>query len=511
MNNESSNKRIAKNTLFLYFRMFIVLMISLYTTRVIFSTLGIVDYGIYNVVSGFVTLFFFFSTSMANAVQRYYNVISVSKGESGETSVFNTSFIIQFLLGIAVLIILETFGGWYIESAMVIPSDRLCATLWVFHASMFSLFLVIMQIPFSAAIIAHEHMDYYAFVNIAEVVARLIIVLILPYLSYDKLICYGWLTLAVTLLSLLLYAIYSYRQFKWLRLHLQFDRDLLSSMMKFIGWNFFGTFAFSLQGQGVNLILNAFFGPIVNAARGIATMIMNAVQGFQTNIVLAFRPQLMQAYSMHDFKRTTAMFFTLSKLVYFLLAIIALPLILELEEVLNLWLGTEYPRETMTFTVLILVNMVIGSLNSPVTQIIHASGQMKAYQLTFSGILFTLLPLSWLVLKAGTPAESVFIVNIIITIICQGACLYVMSRIYPCSLGDYLNKVILPLALWTICIPVVPLLLRETMNQGLIRLCVTGIASLISSTIMGYYIVLSSAEKDTAITFVKPLINRFRT
>ncbi len=497
-----SNKKIAKNTIFLYLRMFFVLAVSLYTTRVVFNVLGVVDYGIYNVVSGFVMLFSFLNTSLANGVQRFYNYNMGTNGDYSVRQVYNMSLLIQTLSGILVFLVIEGIGIWYINNQMTIPQERIDSAMWVFHTSVLSLFFVIIQIPYNAAVIAYERMDYYAIVNILDVLARLIAVSLLPFVSEDKLTMYGWLLLFINILDFALYAIYCKIQFVEIKLTWSFQPKLFKEMLVFSGWNVFGTFAFMLQSQGLNLMLNSFFGPILNAARGIANMIQGAVQGFQGNIVLAFRPQLVQAYADQNRARVNSMFLWLSKISYIMLLLIITPLILELHYVLGLWLGDSVPEETYVFTSLVLLNMLFSSLNTPVTQIIHASGKMKTYQITFGIMTSVVIPVSWIALHCGLPAYSVFIVCIIFTILTQMACLYVMNRIFPINITEYMRKTILPLVLITILSPIAGYYITQTMEESFLRMIIVGITSVVICVLLSYIVALQKEERKNITTFI---------
>jgi O-antigen/teichoic acid export membrane protein len=282
-NNSVSNKRILKNTLFLYCRMIIVLLVSLYATRVILNVLGVTDYGIYNVVAGFVSMFSFLNSAMNNTTQRYLNYERGRGDLNSLSNVFNTSCQIQAIIAVVTLLLLEVFGVWYINNIMIIPQERIIAANWVFQFSSLSLVLLILQIPYSADIISHERMDYYALISIIDVVVKLLIVIVLPCLSYDKLFVYGLLSFVLSLINFLLFYIYSNRNFVEVKLRFEFDRELFKTMLSFSGWNMLGAIAYTIQGQGLNVLVNSFFGPVVNAARAIAFQIHAAISGFSEN------------------------------------------------------------------------------------------------------------------------------------------------------------------------------------------------------------------------------------
>lgn len=506
--NAANNKRIAKNTVFLYIRMAFVLVVSLYTTRVVLNVLGVEDYGIYNVVSGFVTMFSFVNVTMSTGIQRFYNY-SFGKGDiEGVNKVYNTALIIQILLAIIIIVLLETFGLWYLESKMVIPDDRMVAARWVYQFTSISLVLVVLQIPYSAAILAHEKMDYYAFVSIFDVVAKLGMAIAIPFVHGDKLIWYGLFFLLVSIINFLLYYVYCKKRFSEIKLYRQNDKSLFRSMLNFSGWNLFGIFAFMFKSQGSNLLLNSFFGPVLNAANGVATMVSNAIQGFQTNIALAFRPQLVQSYASSDFNRTKRLFYSLSKISYILLFVIAVPVIIEINIILKIWLGDSIPDYTVPFTILTIISLVLSGLHAPLTQIIHASGKMKTFQIAMGIIISSVVPLSWIFLKLGYSPVSIYWVAIAITVINNVVCLFITKAVFPFSIKEYLTKVIVPCVVSTILIPIVPIAMAIVIEPSYIRLILICIFDVLGASGVIYFLVLDSSEKNIVNQYLKRLKKR---
>ena len=504
----SNNSRIAKNTLFLYLRMILVLVVSLYTTRVVLNALGVVDYGINNVVAGFVSMFAFLNTSMSNGIQRFYNFKLGKEGEEAFTKVYNMALLIQGILAIVVVILLETVGLWYLEAKMVIPIDRMPTARWIYQFSVLSLVLVIMQIPYSAAIMAHERMNYYAYVSIIEVVLKLAFALWLPHVQNDKLFVYGCYTLGVGVLNFLLYFIYSKHNFKSLKLQRVFHKGLFKDMLSFSGWNILGTFAYMLKNQGLNVLLNAFFGPVVNAARGVSSMISGAISGFQGNIVIAFRPQTVQSYAAGNYSRVKSLMFSLSKISYLMLFMLSMPIIIELPYILHLWLGDAVPDYTVPFTTLILVIMVIGGLNTPITQVVHATGRIRNYQIGTSIVMCSILPISWLFLKLGGSPIVVYVVSLCITCVNQMVCMLILRQEFSYSIKEYLKSVILPCFLVSLVSVIVPIVLRYTIPMSFVRLvlvAVTGVGGVILSA---YGFALNAYEKGMVTDFVKKFLKR---
>lgn len=503
--NTNSNTRIAKNTLYLYLRMFLVLVVSLYTTRVVFNALGVVDYGINNVVAGFVSMLTFLNTSMTNGIQRFYNYKLGSEGEISTTKVFNTALVIQGLLALIVVILLETVGLWYLNEKMVIPPERMATAQWIYHFSVISLVLVIMQIPFSAAIMAYERMSYYAYVSIIEVTLRLVFAIILPYVNTDKLLVYGLYSLGVGLLNFFMFFVYSKRNFKSIRFQRVFHKDLFKSMLSFSGWNIFGTFASMLKGQGLNVLLNAFFGPVVNAARGVSTMINGAIQGFQSNIVIAFRPQVVESYAEGNYHRVTNLMFSLSKISYYMLYVISVPVIIELSYILHLWLGNTVPEYTEPFTVLILLIMIVSALNTPLSQVVHASGKMRDYQVVSSLFVCLILPVAWVFLKLGCDPVSVYWVSLVISCINQVICMFLLKRIYDYSIRAYIKEVIVTCILVSVGGLILPAMAHFFMPESFWRLVVVTFLG-VSSTAACAYLTFNEEEKQLVQGFVRKII-----
>lgn len=500
--NALSNKRIARNTLFLYLRMFLVLVVSLYTTRVVLRALGVVDYGIQNVVVGFVSMFAFLNTSMSNGIQRFYNYKLGKEGDDSITKVYNTALLIQGLIAIIIVALLETVGLWYLNHRMIIPPERLEAAQWIYQFSVLSTVFVIMQIPYSAAIMAYERMDYYALVSIIDVALKLGFALWLPYAPTDKLIVYGFYLMAISLVDFLLYYLYSKHFFKSLRLRFKHHKDLFKDMLSFSGWNIFGTFAYMLRSQGINVLLNVFFGPVVNAARGVSSMIGNAIQGFSANIVISFRPQTVQSYAEGNFSRVRNLMYSLSKLSYIMLFMFSMPIAIELEYILKLWLGDVVPDYTVSFTVLMLVIMLFSSINTPLSQVVHATGKMKRYQIGTSIVICAILPVAWAVLKLGGDPNTVYFVSIVLTIINQAICMLLLRQIFTYSIREYIKEVIWPCVLITVVSSVLPAILHFLMPVSFIRLTAVVVVGIGGVLLTSYFIALNDYEKGLIRSFI---------
>lgn len=503
-----SNKRIAKNTAVLYVRMIFVLLVSLYSTRAILNALGVVDYGIYNVVAGFVSMFAFLNSSMTNTVQRFFNYEKGRSDNGNINRVYVTSIQIQVVLAVFTFLLLEIVGMWYIKTKMVIPLERLTAAIYVFQFSIISLIILILQIPFAAAVIAHERMGFYAVVSMTDAILKLIIAIFLPFVPYDKLIYYGAAMLIISIVDIVLYYLYSKKNFVEIVYHHCYNKALFKKMLSFSAWNLFDSFAYTMQGQGLNMLINAFYGPVVNASRGIAYQIQSALSGFTENIAVAFKPQLVESYAKEEFGRTKKLMYSMSKLGYLMVYVLALPISLEIGYILNIWLDGTVPEDTDIFTILVLFNMAIGSLNLPISQTVQATGNIKNYQIVRSVIVTSVLPLSWWALICGAPAYIIFIILIVINAVNQPVSMYLLRRVFDYSYGEYFHRVILPCLLFSIVAPVVPFIIHSVLCESLARLFAVGVSSVLVSVILIYFIVMTDDEKFLVKEMTKRIINK---
>lgn len=506
--NLTSNKRIAKNTIFLYLRMFFVLIVSLYTSRVVLNVLGVSDYGVYNVVAGFVLLFGFLNATLSSSMQRFYNYEGGKRGIDGYKDVYSTGFWIHLILATIIFILLESFGIWYINNIMVIDSTRLMAANYLYQFSSLSMVFLILQVPYLSAIIANERMNYYAVVSIVDVILKLIIVIALPYISYDKLIVYGSLSLIIAIADFLMFYIYAKRKFQFIELSVSVNNQIFKELLLFSGWNLLGTFAFLLKGQGLNLLLNVFFSTVVNAARGVAFQVNGAISGFSNNIATAFRPQIVDSYAKGELDRTRILMFSESKYCYCLILILILPVILEIDYLLYLWLGDAIPHQTNVFSILVLIDLLLCTLNTPITQIAFATGNIKKYQFFNSAVNLLLLPVCYIFLKMGYEAESAFLLTIGFTMINQVICLIVLHQQFEFSYSSYLRQIIIPCAVISILLPIIPLIVRLTMEESVFRLMLIGLLDVILSIVCIYYIVLNRSEQLIITQYIHKKICR---
>ena len=500
-NNEAGNKRIAKNSVFLTIRLVVILGITLYTTSVVLDALGVVDYGIYNVVCGFVAMFSFLNTSMTNAIQRFFNY-EIGKQESSITSVYNTALRIQLLLALIIIVAIETGGLWYLYHKMNIPPERFHAAFVVFQCALISLFFLIIQVPYSAIIIARERMDYYALVGILDAVLKLCIAFAVARYGADRLIFYGVLSSGITLLNFLFFLSYAKWHFPELRLRRSMNRQLFVSMTSFSGWNLFGSFSGVVKEQGIDLVLNLFFGPIVNAARGIANQINGGLKSMAFNLSIAIRPQVIQSYAAGNIDRTMQLTYSISRLSCGVLYLMELPILLECDFLLHIWLRGNVPEHTATFVFIIAAISFIDCLNAAVSGVIHASGRMKVYQTVSSTISLMCIPSAYLLMQWGFDAEWALVMVLLFASLSHTVSLFILRGIVPYSIMGYVREIVLPFLTLVLLTFWLPTGIRLLMEPGWWRTICVGICTVLFVSLMAYPILLSTQERNLLKEFL---------
>ncbi len=507
MSNKDSNKRIARNTLFLYIRMGVVLIIALYTTRVVLQVLGNEDYGVYNVVCGFVAMFGIFNTSFSTCINRFYNYEIGKNTENGVRNVYNSALLIQFILAIAIVLIVEIVGGWYLENKMVLPEGRLTTAKWIFHFSMFSMFLTVMQAPYSAAVMAFEKMDYYAIVSIADALVKLAFVIMLPFIGGDKLLVYGILMCIIAIINFLMYFVYCKIKFPEIRRHKGYNKGMVKSMLSFSGWSLLDPASYMARDQGTNMVLNAFFGPIVNAAQGIAYQVASAVDSFSGSFATAFRPQIIQSYSEGQHNRTKNLMFSMSKISYLLQLMLVVPIIIEINYILQLWLGDGYPSYAASFVCVILAIKSIGTLNTPISNVISATGNIRKVKVFSAIIISSVVPIAIVLFKIGLSPIYAYIALLLLTIINQTGCIIILNQICPfIKIKDYIKTLALPLLLHTLIVIILPMVAWFMLPPSFGRLVLVCLLSVGGTIASGYLLVLNGVEKNMIMDYKEVFI-----
>lgn len=503
---QTNNQKLAKNTVFLYIRMIVVMLITFFTTRILLSTLGIEDFGIYNVVCGFVTMFSFLNTSMANGVQRFYSFAIGKNDPKSISKIFTLAAIIQLIIAIIIIVIVETVGIWYLYNKMNISANRVFAAFWVFQNALLSLFFVILTVPYNGAVMAYEKMNFYAIVSIIDAILKLVVVFILPDCGIDKLVCYGLLISVISILDFLFNFFYCKRHFPQIKFVRHIDRDLLPSMISFSGWNIFGSLAHMGKIQGVNLVLNAFGGTVVNTAFGISAQISNAVSSLTTGFVTALRPQMIKSFAAGDLDYTMKLLYSASKLTFFLVLIIAVPIFEEISSILDFWLGVgKYPEMTIVFCKLTILTVLFDSFATPLSIIVHASGKMRTFQIVCSLVIISVVPLSYIVAKLWNDAAIVISIGLFTTILAQLVRLLLIKNIIKFSILSYCVKVFIPTTIVFLLSCIVALLVNRISIENLEFwgvLMKIGL-NVIVCFIVIYIIGLSKTEKNIVKSFIK--------
>lgn len=507
-NTQSNNKRIAVNTIMLYFRMFLTMGVSLFTSRIILQSLGVDDYGIYNVVAGFVSMFTFINSAMTSATQRYIT-FAIGKGENTRiNTVFSTCVNIHAILSIILIIVAETIGLWFLNTHMTIPEERMTSANIVYQLAILSTIVMMLSVPYNAMIVAYEKMSAFAYISILDVTFKLLIAYILFVSTYDRLILYAVLMFAVQAMIRFIYQKYCNKNFKESRYHWVWDKNLFKEMVSFSIWSLFGNLACVFSGQGVNVALNMFFGPAVNAARGVAFQVQSAVNGFSGNFQMAMNPQITKNYANGNIDSMHSLIFASSKYSYYLLFMISLPVILEADTILNVWLA-EVPPHTINFLRIVLFTTIINAMAGPFTISAQANGNIKLYQMVVGGILLLSLPLSYIGLKIFHQPEIVYIVDLIIVLTSQIARLYFMRWMVGLSIRIYMKKVVLPVIAVTVISMIVPLLIYNNMSKGSIlsffSVCAISMTS-IALTI--YFVGINKNERIKLNNFINNKLHR---
>ncbi|MES2278380.1 MAG: oligosaccharide flippase family protein [Bacteroidota bacterium] len=407
----SESKKIAKNTLFLYVRMLFNMGVSLYTSRVILRTLGVEDFGTYNLVAGVVILFTFLNAPMVITTQRFINVEKVSKIVKNVNRIFNISLSVHVIISLIILLLAETVGLWFLNYKLNIPAERMYAANFVFQMSILTTVIDVMRVPFNAMIIAYERMSYYAFLGIFETIAKLVIVyLLVVFPSFDKLVLYSFLLMLVNLITNFIFYTYCKKNFKEETAFKRYnDTARVKELLSFSGWMLFGQLAVMGATQGLNMILNIFNGVIVNAALGIATQVNSALYSFITNFQVAFNPQIVQSYASGEYERNKKMVLATSKYSLFLMALISAPVLFFTKAILTLWLGNNLPAYVEGFVQVTIFCSLTDALAGPFWMSAQAIGNIKEYNIIMTTVNFFTLPLAWLLLKLGYSPVYVFV------------------------------------------------------------------------------------------------------
>lgn len=504
----NNNIRIAKNAFFLYLRMAIVMVVNLYTTRVILHNLGVNDYGIYNVVYGFVTMFTVFNVTLTAGINRYYNYEMGKFGKEGVRKVYNVAIRIQALLLLAVFFIVEILGLWYVNGYMVMQPERVIAANWIFQFSVISMIFLIIQNPFSSATMAFEKMDFFAIVSVVDVFLKLAIAIGISYSPIDNLIFYGAMMGCISVLDFLAYFIFCKKKFpESIKYDRNYDKSLFRNMLKFSGWMSLDPIAYSINGQGVNMLINIFFGTVVNTAFGIANQVGQAIDTFCMNLSTAFRPQMVQSYSAGDLNRSLKLFVSMTKISFILFLLICIPFILNIEYIYDLWLGDTYPKIAISISIVFIMVKVIGCLNHPISYIIMATGNLKRYMIITSIVTSSIIVFAYILLKSGFSALSVFVTMLIVAIVNQIVSIYALSKEIPqMSQSVYYKRIIYPCILLSLIVFTVVYSSHVLVSSEFFKLITDFVVSAFITLLTSYLVCMDKSEKSLFVILLNKII-----
>lgn len=502
MTTQTDNRRIAKNTLLLYFRMFITMGVGFYTSRVILNALGVTDFGIYNVVGGIVGSLSVLNGAMAGATQRW---ITIALGEGNIDKlkkVFSVGLTAQLIIGLIILLVIETIGLWYLYNYAVIPKERMASAFIVFQISTLTMFLTILNVPFNGAIIAHEKMSAFAFFSIFDVIMKLVICFALYYTSSDKLILYSILLFVTYFINFSAIQIYSHKKFIEARFKFGWDKEMYKSMWSLAFWTISGNVAYAGYTQGITLLINLFFGPAMNAAAGVANQATNIINQFSMNFQMALNPQITKNYAQQNYTDMHKLMFRSSKFSYFLMLIFTVPLFYEAPYLLKLWLGN-VPEHAVSFMRIGLFVSMIMAVRNPLVTAAMANGNLKKYQLIVNGILLLVCPLLYIIYKIGGIPECSAIILFIIMVIATLASAYLLKDMVYLNYYDFIKKVGVPIVVYTPLSFIIPLSIYLVMPESFLRLIILTTIALLSTISIIYYFVLNKNERSYISSFIK--------
>ncbi len=484
--------------------MLLTMGVSLYTVRVVLDTIGVVDYGIYNVVGGVVTMFSFLSATLASASQRFFSFELGRKNYTQLKKTFSMTMTIYIMIAGIILVLAETLGLWFLNNKMIIPPDRMEASNWIYQFSIFSFMMTMFTVPYNAFIIAHERMKVYAYVSIIEVILKLVIVYLLVLFSFDKLKLYAVLMFGVTTLITLIYRTYCKRKFQETKYTYYWETGLFKELVVFSGWNLFGSLAMVFKNQGVNIVLNMFYGPLVNAAQGIAYQINGAINQFVINFSTAVNPQITKYYATGEKTKMMKLVFQSSKFSYFLMFILSMPLLLETNFILSVWLK-EVPEYVALFTRLVIISAIIDSLSGPLVASALATGKIKIYQIVVGGVRILNFPVSYFFLKFGFPPQTALIIAIAFAVVSLSLRLALLKKMLEFPIMGYISEVIFKVFLVSLIAYIVPFFLTFQMDDNFFRFVIIFVVGMLTCAISIYFIGLSNNEKKD----INRLINNY--
>lgn len=500
-----NNQRIAKNTILLYMRTMFVMIVSLYTSRVILQVLGVEDYGVYQVVGGMVAMFAVVSTALSTAISRYITYEIGTGNINRLKKVFSTSIVVQIVISLIVLLLAEVIGLWFMNSKMQIPDGRMGAAYWVLHCSLISFLISLLSVPYNASIIAHEHMKAFAYVSILDVLLKLGICYVIKFSPIDRLVLYAILMVILAAIIRFVYIIYCHRHFEETRVKISFDKKIFGEMFGFAGWSFFTNTISIFNNQGINMLINVFFGVTFNAARGIANQVENAVCQFVNNFTTAVNPQITKSYAAGDYDGMHLLVCRGAKFSYFMMLIMALPIICEADQLIHLWL-VEVPSRAVVLVQLSLILGLLDSIGYSGYTACLATGRIKAYALVMSSITILEFPLSWIAFELGGAVEISYYIYIAIKVIVLIVRMFLLRKMVGLPIIMYLKNVFSPVIITTFVSLIPSIIVLHLMSESLIRLIVSIIVGVSFTGIFSLLIGMTRGERTVVLNKIRTYI-----
>lgn len=497
----SSKRQVTKNAIMLYVRMFVSMIIGLYSSRVVLSTLGVSDYGVYNVVGAIVPVFAFLSNAMASSISRFIT-FELGKGDFGRLKkTFSSAVLIQIVIGVVIFILAELIGGWFLREKLVIPPERMNAANWIFQLSVLSILLNIIQIPYYACIIAHEKMEVYAYIEILYAVFKLITVFLLIVIGFDKLILLGIISSISLIIITLFYVIYSIRSFGECRSKIIIDKDIIRPMITFSGYDTYGNICLAVKSQGIPFVVNLFLGVVINAAVGIVYTVTNMFRSFCGNILTVFRPQVVKFYAQNDFSKMTDTINLSIRMLLMLSILLVTIFIYNSQIILQLWLVKVPPLTSLLLNIALIENL-FALLTDSLRIGVNATGRIKGYSFWSGTLIILVVPVSYFVLKLHYSPQSVFIISLVSQVLCTGVSLFYLKKEVPqysiISFLKILSKVIFPL----LVVVFVTFIIDFNFFGSLQRLFLSTLIILILYC-LSVYITLEKKEKQYVVRYLR--------
>lgn len=506
-----SGKRIAKNTLLLYIRMAVTMVVQLYTSRIVLEVLGIDDYGIWNLVATLVVSITFITNPLTSAIQRFLNFAIGKDNDEKIQSVFSQSIILFLIFALVLTILLESVGVWLLNHKLNIPTGKIGAANIVFQLSIASFIATLIRLPYDSMIIAYEKFNFYAYISILDVVLKLAIVYLLKAVTtIPHLVFYSLLTFAVSTLIALIYKIYCNKEYKTSHFKFKLDKSILKEIASFSGWSFLGAFAVMMTNQGVNIVLNLFFGVVLNAAMGITNQVGNAVNHFVSNFQVAFQPQIVKTYALEEYQHLKNLIYKTTKFSFLLIFMIAFPLTCNMNTILHIWLGNDVPEFTPQLCSWLLLSILIESISAPLWMTIQATGKIRTYQIIISSLFLLNIVLSYIFLSIGYNAITVMYVRFSVSILCFVTRLLMVHKHIKIHFSNYFNKVILP-ALSIALISGIPTILfmhTATISNEIFQVLASTLIFIIILTVASYYIAMDRGERNSIKKIIFRLSNK---